>query len=183
MDQWASATVRGVVARGGARPPPSSPARPRRLGGLDADATGRAGMEAARCAPGPRADRSGAGARVAEGLGGGSRPGGGGVGAGPGPQAGRALCIPRRQHSLVPLPRSLSSEFARTKLALLPQGLRVPPLQRVLPSPFLPGAESKPRWNEVPPGSRSGRSRAMVNWFQGRCFWQSLRNSGTESEG
>lgn len=29
--------------------------------GLDADATGRAGMEAARCAPGPRGDRSGGG--------------------------------------------------------------------------------------------------------------------------
>lgn len=29
--------------------------------GLDADATGRAGMEAARCAPGSRGDRSGGG--------------------------------------------------------------------------------------------------------------------------
>lgn len=43
----------------------SSPAAVTR--GLDADATGRAGMEAARCAPGPGADRSGEGAKAVEG--------------------------------------------------------------------------------------------------------------------
>lgn len=177
LDQWASATVRGVVARGWARPPPSSsPAAASR--GLDSDATGRAGMEAARCAPGPRADRSGAGARAAEGRGGVSRLGGRGPGPGSGLHAGQALSIPRRQHTL----RAAPLEFAPNQLALLPQGLRFPHSQCVLPLPCFSGAESKLRWNEVPPGSRSGRSRVMVNWFQGRCFWQSLRNSGTECE-
>lgn len=75
--------------------------------GLDSDATGRADMEAARCAPGPRANRSGAGARAAERRGGVSRLGGRGPGPGSGLQAGQALSIPRRQHSLVPLPWSL----------------------------------------------------------------------------
>lgn len=79
--------------------------------GLDADATGPARMEAARCAPGPRGDRSGGG------------------GAGWGLQGGRAraearllypgwagaMHTPCRQSSLVAL-----LEFTPNQLALLP---------------------------------------------------------------
>lgn len=85
--------------------------------GLDSDATGRADMEAARCAPGPRANRSGAGARATERRGGVSRLGGRGPGPGSGLQVVQALSIPRRQHSLVPL----SSSLPRTSLPCSPR--------------------------------------------------------------
>lgn len=60
-----------------------------------------------------------------------------------------------------------------------PLGSRFPHLLGARPSASLSRVGSELSWKEGTPGSRSGRSRVMVNWFQGRCFWQSLRNSGT----
>lgn len=112
--------------------------------------------------------------------------GGGGVGwglpagrgSGSGGPAGQAPCIPRRLHTLVLLlwsfPRTSSPGSRRVSDSLTCSAVALLPVSQV---------GSVLNWNEVPPGSRRGRSRVMVNWFQGRCFWQSLRNSGTESEG
>lgn len=87
-------------------------------------------------------------------------------------------CIPRRLHTLVLLlwsfPRTSSPGSRRVSDSLTCSAVALLPVSQV---------GSVLNWNEVPPGSRRGRSRVMVNWFQGRCFWQSLRNSGTESEG
>lgn len=173
--------------------------------GLDADATGRTGMEAARCAPGPRGDRSGGGG-AGRGLQGGRAGAEARIGS-PGWQApcksrvARALSsrspgvFPEPARPAPPRPpipslaMRCASRAASTlerlpgvypdKLSLLPR-VSIPLL--AMSSPFSESLSSRIR-TELEEGhsweSKRKVARVMVNWFQGRCFWQSLWNSGT----
>lgn len=108
LDQWASATVRGVVARGGARPPPSSPAGRRRLGVWTLmPLVGRVWRRRAA-----HPDPAGTG-QAAEGRAGVSRVGGQERRPGSGPQAGQALCTPRIARALSCLSPGVYPEPAR----------------------------------------------------------------------
>lgn len=85
--------------------------------GLDADATGRAGMEAARCAPGPRGDRSGGGGAGWDLQGGRAR-----AEAKIGSPAEQALCTPRVARALSRLFPGIYPEPAHPT----PQGPPIP---------------------------------------------------------